>query len=214
MPGPRCDHLVVIAPDLAEGVAYVRGCLGVDLPYGGRHPEMGTHNHVLRVGGDVFLEVIAVDPAANPPSRARWFGLDDRAAVRRAWDQGFHLRSWVARSDELDAVPAGAPELFDEIIRVSRGDRSWRFCLPGDGALPAGGAAPCVIDWGERGTPAPGMADSGVALREFVLEHPDPEAVHELYRRMGLEDPPEVRPGATLRYCARLDTPGGTVELA
>lgn len=213
MPEPECDHLVVIAPDLAEGVAYVRACLGVALPYGGRHPEMGTHNHVLRVGDDVFLEVIAIDEAARAPARARWFGLDERAAVRKAWDQGTRLRGWVARSAGLDTVLAGAPDLFDEIIRVSRGDRSWRFCLPRDGSLPAGGAAPCVIDWGERGTPVPGMADAGVTLLEFVLECPDPDAVRALYRRMGLSNPPDVQPGPVLRYRARFDTPAGAVEL-
>ncbi|HEU0229679.1 MAG TPA: VOC family protein [Burkholderiaceae bacterium] len=214
MPGLKCDHLVVIAPDLAEGVAYVRTHLGVDLPYGGRHPEMGTHNHVLRIGEDVFLEVIAVDEDAGRPARARWFGLDDGAAVRRAWDQGLRLRSWVARGTDLNAVLADAPELFDDVVRVSRGDRSWRFCLPRDGSLPARGAAPCVIDWGERGTPVPGMSDSGVALREFILEHPDPDAVRALYRRMGLANPPEVRLGATLRYRACLHTPAGMVQLA
>lgn len=211
---PELDHLVVVAPDLEEGVAYLRDHLGVDLPYGGRHPEMGTHNHVLRMGDGVFLEVIAVDESADRPMRARWFGLDDGIAVRRAWDAGLRLRGWVARGADLEAVLAGAPNLFDDIIRVSRGDRSWRFCLPRDGSLPAGGAAPCVIDWGERGTPVPGMPDSGVALRGFILEHPDPDAVRALYQRMGLENPPEVRLGATLRYCAYLDTPRGVVELA
>jgi len=210
---PKLDHLVVIAPDLEEGMAHVRACLGVDLPYGGRHPEMGTHNHVLRVGDDVFLEVIAIDGAANPPARERWFGLDDRIAVRRAWDAGRRLRGWVARSHALDTVLANAHGVLDEKIRVSRGDRAWEFCLPRDGSLPAGGAAPCVIDWGGRGTPVPAMPDLGVRLRAFTLEHPDPDAVRALYRRMGVENPPEVRKGPVLRYRASLDVAAGVVEL-
>ena len=75
------DHLVVVAPDLAEGVAHVRDCLGLAMPEGGRHEAMGTRNHLLRLGDALFLEVIAVDPEAPAPPRARWFGLSDSQAL-------------------------------------------------------------------------------------------------------------------------------------
>jgi catechol 2,3-dioxygenase-like lactoylglutathione lyase family enzyme len=35
------DHIAVIAPDLATGVAWVRDVLGVEASQGGSHPEMG-----------------------------------------------------------------------------------------------------------------------------------------------------------------------------
>ncbi len=67
----QLDHLSIIAPSLADGVAHVRACLDIDVPYGRVHPDMGTHNHLLRLGDDVYLEIIAVDPersaAAAPP---------------------------------------------------------------------------------------------------------------------------------------------------
>ena len=78
------DHIAVIAPSLAAGIAYVHDVLGVEPPKGGAHPQMGTHNHLLRLGEDVFLEVIAVDPDAPQPAHRRWFGLDDQAAARAA----------------------------------------------------------------------------------------------------------------------------------
>ena len=45
--GGRLDHLVVTAPVLAEGVAWVETTLGVKMEAGGQHPQMGTHNALL-----------------------------------------------------------------------------------------------------------------------------------------------------------------------
>ena len=73
----QIDHLVIGARSLTEGVNYVKDLLGVDMPYGGVHPKMGTHNHLMQLGNDAFLEIIAVNHNSEPPDRPRWFGLDD-----------------------------------------------------------------------------------------------------------------------------------------
>ena len=207
------DHLVVIAPSLDAGAAHVRDRLGMEMAAGGRHPQMGTHNLVLRLGDAVFLEVIAVDPAAPPPGRPRWFGLDDAAAVRAHWEAGRRLRAWVARTSDLDAVLAREGDLLGEKVRVSRGDRAWDFALRPDGCLPGDGAVPPVIDWGGRGNPAAEMADRGARLRALEMEHPDPERVAALHARLGIGDPPRLRQGARLRFRALIETPGGVRAL-
>ncbi|MEJ0070275.1 MAG: VOC family protein [Pseudomonadota bacterium] len=206
------DHLTVIAPSLAEGVAHVRACLDIDIPFGGTHPDMATHNHLLRLSDDCFLEVIAIDPAAPAPGRPRWFGLDDAQAVQSAWDDGSRLRGWVARTGDLDAVLARHDWLGAK-TRLSRGDRSWLFSLRPDGALPADGVAPAVMDWGDRGTPTPAMPDLGARLTSFGIEHPDPAHVTALYERLGVVNPPRVAIGPRLRYRAIIDTPGGVKQL-
>ena len=138
----RLDHLAIVAPSLREGVEHVRACLDLDIPYGGAHREMGTHNHLLRLGDESYLEVIAIDPEARPPLARRWFGLDDLQTVGADWEAGRRLRAWVARTDDLDAVVARHGQLLGRKISASRGDRSWLFALREDGALPAEGAAP------------------------------------------------------------------------
>jgi catechol 2,3-dioxygenase-like lactoylglutathione lyase family enzyme len=62
------DHLAIVAPDLDSGCAFVSRVLGVDLQPGGAHPRMGTHNRLLRLGPDTYLEVIAIDPSAQRPA--------------------------------------------------------------------------------------------------------------------------------------------------
>ncbi|MGH1588301.1 VOC family protein [Methylobacterium phyllosphaerae] len=207
------DHLVVVAPDLAEGVTHVRDCLGLIMPEGGRHRELGTRNHLLRLGEALFLEVIAVDQEAPPPSRARWFGLDDAAQVRADWEEGRRLRGLVARTDDLDGVLAAHGTLLGQAATMTRGDLSWRFGLRPDGAWPADGAAPCVMAWGPRGNPARGMPDLGAHLDAVELAHPDPDGVAALHGRLGLGNPPHLARGALPRFTARITTPSGTRTL-
>ncbi len=207
------DHLTIIAPSLAEGVDHVRACLDLDIPYGGTHPEMGTHNHVLRLGEGAYLEVIAVDPSAPAPSGPRWFGLGNPEAVRSDWANGRRLRGWVARTDDIDTILIAHGNLLGSAIRVSRGGKHSRFSLPADGSLPLGGALPSVIDRSGRSPPPTRMQDLGAHLREFVLEHPDPDLVTALYNDIGIENSPLVQQGARVRYSATVDTLSGVKTL-
>jgi glyoxalase-like protein len=213
MPMLELDHLTILAPSLAEGVDHVRACLDLDIPHGGAHREMGTHNHLLRLSDDTFLEVIAIDPAATPPAHPRWFGLDDANAVRSAWEDGRRLRGWVARTRDLDAVLARHGGVLGQQMRVSRGDRTWLFAVRPDGSLPADGVAPSVMDWGDRGSPARAMHDLGARLTAFAIEHPDLAWVSDLYRQLDVESAPQVSKGAEFRYRATIETPRGLKKL-
>lgn len=207
------DHLTVIAPTLAEGVAHVRGRLDLDVPFGQRHGYMGTHNHLLQLGDTTYLEIVALDPDGMHPGRARWFGLDDRKQVRRDWDAGRRLRGWVARADGIDDVLKGREAIFGRKVGLPMDVPAFDFAIPDDGSLPWGGAAPSIID--RRGKPRSmaAIADLGARLRGFSLEHPEAEAVAALLRELGTERGPAVSHGPELRYRARIETPGGLKEL-
>jgi catechol 2,3-dioxygenase-like lactoylglutathione lyase family enzyme len=208
------DHIAVIAPDLPTGVAWVREVLGVEPPKGGAHPEMGTHNHLLSLGRDVYLEVIAIDPAAPQPPHRRWFGLDDRDAVERHWREGRHLRGYVAHCTDVAATVGAQADSFGAPMRISRGDRHWMFAVRPDGELPLNGALPCLIDWGERGAPAPTMTDLGLRLQELLVETPDHDAVHTALDGIGMARKPEIRRGPEVRLTATIATPNGVRVLS
>ena len=159
----KLDHLTVIAPSLAEGVAHVRCCLGLNVPFGRRHDYMGTHNHLLQLGDGVYLEIVAVDPEAAMPRRSRWFGLDDQKRVREDWNDGRRLRGWVARTDLIDVVMVGHPDVFGAKVALPDADPSFDFTIPEDGSLPHDGAVPSIID--RRGKPRAmaGIADLGLS---------------------------------------------------
>jgi hypothetical protein len=207
------DHLSVIAPSLAEGVAHVRACLGLEVPFGQRHGYMGTHNHLLQLGGSVYLEIVALDPDGPPPPHRRWFGLDDGPQVRADWDAGRRLRGWVARTDSMDAVLADRESIFGQWIALPHDAPAFDFAIPADGSLPLGGAAPSIIYRRGRPQSMANIADCGARLVSFTLEHPDPAAIGRLYCELGATGAPAVMAGASLRYSARIETPGGLREL-
>jgi len=183
------------------------------VPFGRRHQDMGTHNHLLRLGESVYLEIIAINPDAPRPARPRWFGLDDQKAVRAAWDSGFRLRGWVARTDDIDSLLPKHEEVLGRKTQLTGGDSFFFFSIPDDGSLPSGGVAPSVIDRRGRPVPTGPMADLGAELRSLSIEHPDPDAVTNLYGKLGIESPPTAQKGDRLRYRAMIQTADGLQEL-
>jgi hypothetical protein len=203
------DHIAVVAPDLATGVAWVHDVLGAEPLTGGKHPMMATHNCLLRIGEDVFLEVIALDPNAPKPAVKRWFGLDDQAAIQRNWQSGRRLAAYVARCHDVAATIGSQGDIFGQATQLTRGDLVWTFGVRRDGALPLGGALPHVMDWGTRGALARALKDSGLHLRELVVETPDPDAVQAGLDAIGLTCKPTIQRADAVRLSATIDTPHG-----
>lgn len=162
------DHLVVAAARLEEGVAAVEAALGVTLDAGGAHALMGTHNRLLSLG-DLYLEVIAPDPAAARPGRPRWFDLDNPPCIPR-------LSAWVLRTSNVEEVQADLPEA-GPAIALARGDLSWRITVPADGRLPLDGLFPALIAWDGSAHPLGRLPDRGCRLAGLVLSHPDAPAL-------------------------------------
>jgi catechol 2,3-dioxygenase-like lactoylglutathione lyase family enzyme len=137
------DHLVLAARDLDAGAAWLESLLGVKLAQGGKHARMGTHNRLLGLGDNFYLELIAIDPDAVAPGRPRWFGLD-RADLPADRPRLIH---WVARSGDIEADAARSAEPPGEILPMERGDYRWRITVPPDGHLPGDGLVPTLIQW-------------------------------------------------------------------
>ncbi len=201
----RLDHLAVSAGTLAEGVAAVEAALGVALAPGGVHPHMGTHNRLLGMG-DIYLEVIAPDPAAPRPAWPRWFDLDRFSGPPR-------LTNWIAACDDLEAEIALGPQGVGVPVALERGDLRWRMAVPADGRLPFGDAFPALISWQGPAHPVQRLPDTGVRLIRLEVVHPQAHALHDaLAGRMA--DPRVVLlPGPEKALRAAFQTPSGVRHL-
>ena len=86
--GMRLDHIAVAAATLDRARPGSRRRWACPCGRAARHARMGTWNRLLSLGPDEYLEVVAIDPAAPPPGRPRWFALDAFAGPPR-------MTNWV-----------------------------------------------------------------------------------------------------------------------
>jgi len=178
MAGPplTLDHVAIGCATLEQGAAYVRDQLGVDVPAGGRHELMGTHNLLMRLGGDTYLELITIDPAGTKPPYPRWFALDDPAQQARLRERPRPV-AWVAGSTDIATTLAVCPSDLGRPVEMTRGDLRWRISLREDGMPPEGGALPVLIAWPEGPHPSARMRDLGVRLTKLTVTHPEPARI-------------------------------------
>ena len=120
----RLDHITFACSSLEQAAMFGRAEFRVELPAGGRHPAMGTHNLLTRIAPGVFLEFIAIDPNASAPARPRWFALD-RLSASGALADGPRLLGWVASHDDLQAARENQPQLVPPAITLTRDALSW-----------------------------------------------------------------------------------------
>lgn len=214
------DHLVVLAPTLDAGVRWCERTLAITPGPGGKHPLMGTENRLFSIASPAFprayLEILAIDPSAPPPPRARWFDLDD-AALREAARGAPRLIAFVAATGDLDAARAALLAQGVDVgpaIRASRatprGALEWRIAVRDDGHRLFDGALPTLIQWGPV-HPGDAMAPSGVALSSLAVAHPRARELEAAFRAIGLTGVGVADGEPGLR--AVLDTPHGEVAL-
>ena len=202
------DHLVWATPDLEAGVREIERLTGVRASPGGKHPSWATHNALLSLGPGIYLELLAPDPSAPPPSKARPFGLDQLSAPR--------LVTWAAQEADLEGRLAALAMAGTDLGEILSGGRvrpdgvalAWRLTSPR--AMLEGGVVPFLIDWGSSPHPST-TAAPGLTLVALELGHPEPDKLRQLLEPFGVDL--SIRKSPQSALVATLDSPRGRVEL-
>ena len=182
------DHIVFGAYSLDEGVDFIYQKLGVAPHQGGKHPLMGTHNALLKLGRSIYLEIIAIDPGATKPNRPRWFGLDDLQPANKP-----KLLTWVVRTNDIQEAVKRSGVKYGTIESLQRGVYKWYMTVSSDGAMPLQGVAPTIIQWRGIYHPAKDLPDSNVSLVHIEAFHPDADLLNEALKSIGFDGQFSVR---------------------
>lgn len=204
----RVDHLIVFTPELESGCDHMEALLGARPVTGGRHPNLGTHNALLGLGPDCYLEVMAPDPRAEHPLDLGRLGFAGLETPR--------LGTWVLRAEPIDELASQGRDAGIGLGEISAGYRdnpdgtrvTWRVTEPF--AFPFGGVVPFLIAWGD--TPHPGSRLPAIGeLLGLAVEHPDAEGVRRAFEALDISLP--VSEGPAPRLFATLETAQGPVHL-
>lgn len=202
----RIDHVIYAAPELGAAVDAIEQRYGVRAAGGGQHVGLGTHNRLLALGPDAYLEIIAPDPDQPEPSAPRPYGVDGVT--------GSGLVGWAITVDDIEGARDEArAKGFDpgEVIEGSRrtadgGVLRWRIT---SNAF-TGGVVPFLISWGDSPHPAT-SAPTGLTMGSLHIEHPDPASITARLHALGVEV--EVRSASQPAIAVEIVGPNGRDEL-
>ncbi len=202
----KLDHILLGVPDLEAGSRDFAQLAGVTPIAGGPHPGFGTRNHLVSLGPDAFLELIAPDPAQSIA------GMDRAGAIAALPHPT--LLTFAIQTTDKDAICQAAETAGLTVVRRTPMHRTrpdgvrldWtviHFTHPDYGAT-----IPFAIDW--QGSPHPSRTTpAGCTIKGFTVQHPRPAPLAALYAAFGIDIVVQggIRPGFVLV----LDTPFGEV---
>jgi len=175
----RIDHVVIGTSNLISGTKILEAKLNTKFSPGGEHKIMGTHNKLLKLQSNMYLEVIANNPRLDPPSRPRWFSLDESNIKKRIKNSPRAL-CWVLEVDNLEDTVKNCGYNSGEILQLSRDDLTWKVTIPSDGKLVESGVLPILIEWPCNQHPSEKLNNTKVSLKKLSLFHPEPNKIQKI----------------------------------
>ena len=167
----RIDHIVIGADNLISGTRILENKLNTKFISGGEHKIMGTHNNLLKLQKEIYLEVIANNPNIESIPHSRWFSLD-KLETKEKIKKSPRSLCWMLAVDNIEDVVNNCGYHPGEILQLSRGDLKWKVTVPSDGSLIDNGVLPFLIEWPKNIHPSKNLTNSRIKLNNINLFHP------------------------------------------
>ena len=175
----RIDHIVIGAANLISGTTILETKLSAKFSPGGEHQIMGTHNKLLKLQSDIYLEVIANNPNVDKLSRPRWFSLDE-ARTKEKIQHSPRALCWILEVDNIENTVKKCGYNPGEILQISRGELTWKITVPSNGGLADHGVLPTLIEWASDQHPSKKLTNSKISLNKISLFHPEPNKIKNI----------------------------------
>lgn len=198
------DHVIIGVADLDRGIEEFRRLTGVTPVAGGVHPGRGTHNALVALDEDRYLEILAAVP--DPPAS------DEVTEVRRL--EKLTPWGWAVSTDDIDATMKFLEETGFEVSPAVPGSRrksdgttlEWRTF----GVRPDLPLAPFFINWSAASRHPSTETPQGCALASMVIDLPAEAPSRRLLDLLGVGV--EVRTAQAARMEITLRCPNGIVR--
>ncbi len=175
----RIDHIVIGVANLISGTKILETKLGTKFSSGGEHQIMGTHNKLLKLQSDIYLEIIANNPNADKPFRQRWFSLDE-ARTKEKIKHSPKILCWILEVDNIEDTVKKCGYNPGEILQISRGKLTWKITVPSNGGIPDDGILPALIEWPSDQHPTKKLTKSKVSIDKISLFHPESNKIKNI----------------------------------
>ena len=203
------DHLVYAVPDLEIAMDNLEEQLGVRPVLGGTHPKQGTKNALLHLGGQTYLELLAVDSDNTTIFNGRWMGIDLITAPQ--------FTRWAIHSTDLENDVSLLKKHKPQLATIQGGQRAmtngkllqWELSMPL--AKPAVELLPFFIDWQHSAAHPCDNLSPQCRLVDFQLYHPKPDLLNDLFQKLAIEQGVLYSP--TIQMKARIEGLKGILEL-
>lgn len=173
------DHIVIGTGNLISGTKILETKLNVNFSPGGEHQIMGTHNNLLKLQSDIYLEVIANNPNAENPSRPRWFALD-KTKTKEKITHSPRALCWVLEVNDIENTAKKCGYNPGEIVQISRGELTWKITVPYNGMLVDNGVLPVLIEWPNDQHPSEKLTNNNISINTLSLFHPEPSKIKNI----------------------------------
>ena len=143
----KLDHIVFGALTLDDGTKLVESMLQAKLSDIGYHKDMGTHNRVIRISEEVYLEVVSIDPQSKNFRNKRWFNLDD-TNLHTKLKKSPQIIGYVIENNDVNVS-----KYYDPFFEATRANYKWQFAMPTykntslDSEIINTGIIPSLISW-------------------------------------------------------------------
>lgn len=199
------DHFVVAIDDLDAGISAFEALTGVRPVYGGEHPNLGTHNALVSLGPDRYLEIVARRPGASlgPLFRdASGCVTLTPILLALATNDVTQLHRVITSA----GFAANEPSLGSRVTADGEKLRWSMFMMNGEGLA----NAPFFIEWDASTAHPSSNAPAGCSLDSFTVTSPNHENVQHLFKAIDFAAAAE---SGAKRMMISLQSPKGPVTL-
>lgn len=198
------DHILYAVPNLQKGTEDFEKLTGVQPAYGGKHTHLGTHNALISLGEEVYLELIAPDPTQSIPFENVIFDIGKIKVPK--------IITWAVRSTNINELGSRIQiSKIEDGKRIKEDGTSLKWKTAGITEFADNsGIVPFVIQWISIPHPA-NTSPGGCELLEFSAEHPCPNKLTKLLSELSFSF--KIVKSQSVRLKAKINSPKGVVEI-